>query len=128
MTNLNSLEYSIAERQLAVKKLDDKSFFSRSRLLLAEYNLPTAYEILYKQWDSRKWKSMVQEAANSYIERLWSNEIGQKSSLSFIKPSSVQVGHFHHLYSTVMGNLRDIQRAETTSRLLTGTGLHLSGK
>ena len=121
LTNPNSLEYSIAKRQLAVKKLEDKSFFSRSRLLLAVYNLPTAYDILNKQWNCRKWKRMVQEAITSYTESLWANEIRQKTSLKFINPRSVKVGQVHHLYSTVNCNLRDIQRAETKARLLKGT-------
>ena len=39
--NRNFIEYDIAERQLAVKTLDEKSWFNMVRFILQIYNLPS---------------------------------------------------------------------------------------
>ena len=116
-----SIEYRVAERQLATKRLLDSSFFSKARQLLLLYNLPDAYTLLYNTPDRDTWKRMLREATNKYVEQSWKSELQNKSSLKYINPDSVQVGQAHHVYKTVRPNLNDVKRSEIKVRLLTGT-------
>ena len=44
--NRNFFEYDIAERQLAMKTPDDKSWFNMVRFILQTYNLPSIFSCL----------------------------------------------------------------------------------
>ena len=121
LQNTNSIEYSIAERRLVIKRPEDQSLFSRGRILLAKYGLPTAYEIIEQQIDQKVWKHNLQLAIYSTEEKFWTDDIQQKPSLKYFNPHSLRVGKVHNSYSSVKCNSRNIQRAEIKSRLLTGT-------
>jgi len=116
-----SVECRVAERQLAVKKLEDNSFFSRARRLLLHYSLPTAYDLLEDTPDKESWKKLLSDAVNDRVEEKWRAEILEKPTLKFINPDAVHVGTVHHMYSTVRPNQADVKRAEIKARLLTGT-------
>lgn len=116
-----SVEYLVAERQLAVKPIQDSSFFSRVRGLLLLYKLPSAYSILTNTPTKNAWKKMLKQAVNEHVELKWRCGLEEKSSLKYINRDAVKAEEAHHVYSTVRPNLVDVSRAEVKARLLTGT-------
>lgn len=120
LKSTDSIEHEVATRQLAVKRIEDGSFFSRARRLLILYDLPSAYSLLSETPDEEPWKKMLNEAVNSKVEKDWQTEISQKSSLKYLNPAAVRVGCAHPIYQTVKPNLHDVKRAEIKARLLLG--------
>lgn len=119
--NPGTVEYSVAERQLAIKALTDESFFSRARRLLLLYDLPNAYSLLASTPEKETWKNILSEAVNQHVTDNWKSEIQEKSSLKYLNPEAVSVGRAHHVYTSVRPNQVDVKRAEIKAKLLTGT-------
>ena len=46
LLNKNTLEYEIAQRQLAVKSIESKSWFADCNRLLYKYNFPNIYHVI----------------------------------------------------------------------------------
>ena len=59
LSNRDSIEYQIAQRQLAVKSLDSKSWSSSCNRLLYKYGLPNLYNADKTFESMEKWKSAV---------------------------------------------------------------------
>ena len=115
------IEREICLRQLAMKSPADNSWFNRIRDLLRRYGLPSPSVLLEQPLSKPKWKSMVDEAISSSVEETWRDDIQSKSSLKYINPNKVKVGHSHPVWSTVRDSVYDSRRAQTKCRLLTGT-------
>ena len=62
LSNRDTLEYQIAQRQLAVKSLDSKSWFSSCNRLLYKYMLPNLYTVDQTFECMEKWKSEISGA------------------------------------------------------------------
>ena len=116
-----SIEFEIAQRQMAVKTLSDSSFFSRARRLLLLYGLPNAYHLWENRPSKTEWKKMLNQTINGTVESKWKLDLQEKSSLKYINPESVSVGKPHYIYSTVRSNMHDIRRSEIKAKILTGT-------
>jgi hypothetical protein len=69
--DVDSVECEIAERQLAVKKFNSRSWFMKVRSILNKYNLPSAYDVIAHPPSKVQWKSKLDNAIVSY----WSSEI-----------------------------------------------------
>ncbi|XP_033731546.1 uncharacterized protein LOC117321188 [Pecten maximus] len=121
ISNPDTIEYSIAYRQLAVRMRDENSWFSHVRKLLEQYHLPTAYALLENPPLKRNWKEMLDSAILTYVNENWKEDISTKPSLKYVNPDSISLKKPHHVYSTVRNNKHDVQRAECKVRLLTGT-------
>ena len=55
----SSIENDIAVRQLAVRSISEKSWFSSVRIILNTYDLPSAYELLENPPTKEQWKKSV---------------------------------------------------------------------
>ena len=72
------IENQIAKRQLAVKDLNDTSWFSNIRRILNSYDLPSAYALLENPTSKDQWKKTVKSKIHSKIEECWRGEIKSK--------------------------------------------------
>ena len=59
--NKNTLEYEIAQRQLAAKCLGSKSWFADRNRLLYKYNLPNIYHVEWHLESMKSWKSLLKK-------------------------------------------------------------------
>ncbi|KAH3861128.1 hypothetical protein DPMN_024056 [Dreissena polymorpha] len=85
----------------------DHSFFSSIRRLLHTYNLPTAYQLFESPPSKEVWKAKLNSAVDQHAIATWKEDIQEKPSLRYIQ------------YRCPL--CRDILRAETRAKLLTGT-------
>ncbi|MEW8544375.1 MAG: reverse transcriptase family protein, partial [Candidatus Thiodiazotropha sp.] len=115
----DTLEYEIAQRQLSVKSIDSGSWFSECNRLLYKYGLPNIYTADKEISTLKKWKQQIKEAIDSYIHSQWVSDC--KKSLKYLNIDSLQVGKMHHSLSSLPNNVRDVKKANTKLRLLTGT-------
>lgn len=119
----DSIEYQIAERQLAMKDISEKSWFNYVKLVLSKYNMPSIYSLLENDISNTEWKTLTNQSINSYVEEQWKKETLSKSSLKYVNPDNLKVGQNHPVWSTVRCNVMDNKRAQLKCKLLTGTYL-----
>ena len=104
-------EYEIAQRQLSVKSMDSRSWFSDCNRLLYKYGLPNIYAVDREISTLKKWKQQVKEAIDSYILLQWLSD--PKKSLKYLNIESLQVGKTHHSLSSLPNDARDVRKAST---------------
>ena len=115
----STLEYEIAQRQMSVKDLESKSWFSDCNHLLYKYSLPNIYT-LDRQTDSvEAWKSQLKKHIDSFIEEEWIQN--DKTSLRFFNVKSLRIGEVHHAWKSVPTDPRTVKRVYPKIRLLTDT-------
>ena len=117
------IENELAVRQLAIRGITEKSWFSSVRVVLNAYPLPSAYELLKNPPSKEQWKKTVKDKVHQTIEKQCRDDIESKSSLKYLNPDAVRVGKVHHFYASVRNNIHDVRRAEVKAMLLTGTYL-----
>ncbi|CAG2242428.1 unnamed protein product [Mytilus edulis] len=69
--NLNTVEFKLAQRQLAIKDRNSKSWFTYVQQLLEKYNLPSSSVLLQEPPGKFSWKNLVSKAVKTY----WTNKI-----------------------------------------------------
>ena len=67
LLNKNTLEYEIAQRLLAVKSIESKSWFADSNRLLFKYYLPNIYHVIDNTESSEGWKVLIKKQIDSYV-------------------------------------------------------------
>ena len=117
----DSLENQIAYRQIAIYDLNSKSWFSRLKVVLAKYNLPSALHLLEHPMKKEHFKKMVDDK----IDGFWLNKLIQdknsKTSLNMMSVSQLKIGVCHPVWKTVRNNPKDVEKAAIKARILTGT-------
>ena len=119
--NKLSVEYQIAERQLAMKDIEEKSWFNYIRSTLELYNLPSAYTLLQLDITKLQWKKLLNSSIATFVENSWKTEVATKPSLKYVNSESLKVGQSHPIWSTVRLNTLDNKRAQLKCKILTGT-------
>ena len=117
--NKNTLEYEIAQRQLAAKCLGSKSWFADRNRLLYKYNLPNIYHVEWHLESMKSWKSLLKKHIDLYIESEWHQD--HKISLQYLNVQSLKVGQIHHVWKSIPHDSKAVERAYPKLRLLTGT-------
>ena len=56
ISDKNSIEYQIAEKQLAMKDSQEKSWFNYIKSILEAYDMPSIYSLFNEQPSKSKWK------------------------------------------------------------------------
>ena len=74
LSNRATVDYQIAQRQLAVKYLDSKSWFSSCNRLLYKYKLPNLYTADQTFECMGKWKSKIKRHIDDHIKANWLQE------------------------------------------------------
>ena len=117
----NSIEREITERQLGMKAINDNSWFSNLKQILAIYELPSSHNILDLPPTKNAWKKMINKAVNEY----WIDHIKKMStyfkSLDYLNASNYSNGKAHAALASVQPSARDIARLHVKLRLMTGT-------
>ena len=93
----SSIESDITERQLAVRSISDKSWFSSVRIILNTYDLPSAYELLENPPTKEQWKKSFKTKIHEAVEQQWHDDIKSKSSLRYLNPGAVKIGKVHQV-------------------------------
>ena len=83
----SSIENDIAVRQLAVRSITEKSWFSSVRIILNTHDLPSAYELLEKPPSKEQWKNSVKTKIHEAKEQQWHDDIKSKLSLRYLYKS-----------------------------------------
>jgi hypothetical protein len=117
----NSIEREIAERQLGMKAINNNSWFSKLKQILAIYELPSSHNILDLPPTKNAWKKMVNKAVNEY----WIEHIKKMStyfkSLYYLNASNYSNGKAHAALVSVQTSARGLARLPVKLRLMTGT-------
>ena len=117
----SSLESKIAERQLAMKDLNSKSWFMGVCRKLHKYNLPSAHDLLFNPPPKDVWKNQINTVVQEYWNEELRNDAASKSSLKYLNINACKIGTVHPTWDTVESNQRDVYRATIKTKLLTGT-------
>ena len=104
LSNRDTLEYQIAQRQLAVKSLESKSWFSSCNSLLYKYRLPNLYTVDQTFECMEKWKSEIKRRIDDYVRTQWLQE--PKSSLKYLNVQSLHVGEIHQPWRSLPNDVR----------------------
>ena len=67
----DSIERSLAERQILVKDGGSKSWFVYVNRVLKQYELPSSVDLLYASYSKSQWKQLCDKAIHEY----WSNKV-----------------------------------------------------
>ena len=116
-----SPEYEIANRQLAVKNFNSKSWFMKTRKIMNKYDLPSAFDIIKCCPTKIQWKQMVDRAIKKYWNEKIRKEAEYKPSLQYLNTEDFQIGSVHQVWSTISTNPRDVKHAIIKAKILTGT-------
>ena len=81
----SSVECQIAERQLALKDINEKSWFNHIKLTLELYNLPSVYTLLQQDITKPQWKKLMNSSVATFVENSWKTKVGTKSLLKYVK-------------------------------------------
>jgi len=117
----NSIEHSLAKRQLALKDSTSHSWFTGIRRILLKYDLPSAFDLIQDPPNKSTWKSVVSDAVNLYWFVQWSNEKASKPSMRFLTIPDKPLNRPHHLWASLGTNPAQVKEAMVKVRLLTGT-------
>ena len=118
--HVNSIEWQVIERQLAMKQIDSRSWVSMSRKLLAIYSLPSAYDIFENPPTKGFWRKTVSFALNRHWEEAIESRTSCYSSLRFLCTSRFRIGELHVAADSVGTSITDVRRAHIKYKLLTG--------
>ena len=117
----NTLEFEIAQRQIAIHDLNSPSWFSLVRKTLMKYDLPSALTLLQDPIAKKNWKTELDRKMNEKWQKLQNDEKESKSSLKFMSTKFCKIGSAHPLWKSVRSNLLDVHKASIEARILTGT-------
>ena len=76
----DTVEYEIAERQLAMKDNSEKSWFNYIKEILDLYSMPSIFSLFEQEFSKSEWKELMNQSINSSVEAVW------KSKLSLSPP------------------------------------------
>ena len=119
--NKDSLEYENAQRQLAVKSYESKSWVSVCNRLLHKYKLPSIYNVCKNIESMKIWKQLVNAAIITYVLSQWMDT--PKKSLIYLNITieSLQVGKVHQSWSSLPNDPVAVKRSIPKLRRLTGS-------
>ena len=115
----DTLEFEIAQRQLAVKSIDSNSWFADCNRLLYKNSLPNIYHVIEHIESQEGWRVLVKKHIDSYVEAEWAQE--SKISLQWLNVQSLKEGQTHQVWKAIPHDVRTVKRAYPKLRLLTGT-------
>jgi hypothetical protein len=100
---------------------DSYSWFSKLRVLLHKYELPTALDLLICAPRKQLWKRMCNRAVLTYWSERLHKDAADKNSLRYIQLPDLTDRKPHNIWATLQYNTRDIRRATIKAKLATGT-------
>jgi hypothetical protein len=119
----DSVEYRLAQRQLATKDYKDKSWFAETNRLLLSYNLPSAHDILLEVPKKEHWKILVKKKIHDKVWPELKASVQSKSSARYVNLDACTPGVPHPVWATVNHTTSDLRKAIIKARLLVGAYL-----
>ena len=110
MRDQNSIEYEIAQRQIVMRDMPQKSMFTHIQCLLEQYGLPSVFELMCNTPPKLAWRNTLNRKIHEMVELSWKSDITNKSSTKYINADVLKVGASHHVWSTVRNNVHDSRR------------------
>jgi hypothetical protein len=68
-----------------------------------------------------EWKGIVKKSINTYWNTKLQQDCQSKSSLSLLGTTSLEMGETHIVWDSINNSVRDVRKAITKARMLTGT-------
>ncbi|VDI04475.1 Hypothetical predicted protein [Mytilus galloprovincialis] len=121
VANKNSVEYNIANRQLAIKSKDSKSWFIRIVELTDKYELPSPHELLVNPPCKYKWKKLVSKVVNFFWLDKLKTEAKDKSTLNLLNIEDTIIGKTHNIWFSGGAEPFAVKRCNIKSKLACGT-------
>ncbi|CAG2229246.1 unnamed protein product [Mytilus edulis] len=121
--NPNTVEFKLAQRQLAIKDRNSKSWFTYVQQLLEKYNLPSSSVLLQEPPGKFSWKNLVSKAVKTYWTNKIHSEAREKSSLQYINFEQLTFDNPHLVWKSAKFEHFSIQRAGIKCRLMLDTYL-----
>ena len=84
---VNSVEWKIAERQLAIKSKESASWFVSIKRILAIYELQSPLVIFSEPYTKQRWNELVNRAVTQYWQDKVEREAAKLNSLRLLNTS-----------------------------------------
>ena len=97
MRDQNSIEYEIAQRQIVMRDMPQKSMFTHIQCLLEQYGLPSVFELMCNTPPKLAWKNTLNRKIHEMVELSWKSDITNKSSTKYMNADVLKVGASHHV-------------------------------
>jgi hypothetical protein len=127
-----SLEYDLVRRQLAIKDLQSHSWVTTVRIILAKYNLPSAYTLLQQNRRKTQWKRQVKAAVVYYWNSKLKEAAQSKKTMKYINLPACSVEYPHFIYTGIPTDPLKVMMTAVKVKLLTQryplTSTHCAGK
>lgn len=121
LTSTNTSLKELVQRQLAYSFDNQKSFFTRVRSILAQYELPSLCQLACSEFSKIQWKQLCAKHVNSYWSRNLVREIKAKKTLKFLAVNNLRIGTTHLVWRTIDSSVSDVRKGTVKARILTGT-------
>jgi hypothetical protein len=121
LTQQDSTERAIIQRQLAVKDAASSSWVVHVRKLLQEYDLPSAFTLFKDPPPLNRWKAIVKQNVNAYYNKKLKEKAKIQPSLKYFNSTACQIGKPHPHWVSVGTSKLDISRGTVKAKLLTGS-------
>jgi hypothetical protein len=97
------------------------SFFVRIVDILDLYELPSFIEVMSGHFKKLDWKGIVKKSINTYWTTKLQQDCQSKSTLSLLSITSLEMRKTHIVWDSINNSVRDVRKAITKARMLTGT-------
>ena len=97
------------------------SFFKRITDILEMYQLPPFDEVMSCRYKKLEWKKMVKKSLYLFGTNKLKEESSEKQTLHMLAVDSLEVGKVHNVWNSVSNTVKDVRKAITKARILTGT-------
>ena len=125
------VEKNIIIRQLAMKRIQDKSWVTTVRKLLWKYQLPSAYHIVDSLPTKESWKKQVLSAVHIHWLSKLRQEAGDFTTLKYINVNACTIGKVHPVWA-IKTDPQQVELATVKAKLLVQRyplyGLSCAGK
>lgn len=118
----NSVEWRLAERQLAIKDHNSKSWFIEIKKICIKYEITDCQQYIFTPLMKSEWKTMTKKKVYQYWNRLVNEESKSYPSLKWIM-NCYKIGIVHPILRTKTASVVDIARIPLQVKIATGTYL-----
>ena len=85
------------------------------------YQLPSFNEIMNQHYNKLDWKNIVRTAISSHWTVKLKADCEEKSTLKLLSKRILNIGQTHNVWDTISSSVKDVRKAATKVRMLTGT-------
>jgi hypothetical protein len=117
--NKESVEYKVAQRQLALKSSSSKSWFMYVDRILDKYGLPSAHELMETETSVSAWKKLVKSVVDTYWEGKLCTQ-ANKSSIRYLSGHTLGLRAPALIWVSSRNTPREAQKARIKVKVMCG--------